>query len=248
MGRRETRLPLPQDAGDAILACLEAERPTATDRVFLTARAPIRPITSGGLRDVVWHAIERAGVRAPSRGTHVLHHSLATRLVREGATLDTIGAALRHRDVNTTRGETHVRTQTATEWAATAAVPWQRERRLKAVAGFVPHARAEDPRHEVAPIFAFGRRDMRPRPHIHSPDEIKHLLDAAPRLPATWPLKPRVFPTLLGLLASTDLCISEALALRFGDITRVAGAPVICYNRRPLHGPSESRSQLEDRR
>lgn len=102
-GRRETRLPLPQDAGDAILGYLEAERPAAaTDRVFLTARTPIRPLTTSGLRDVFWHALERAGVRAPSGGTHILRHSLATRLLREGATLDTIGALLRHRDVNTT--------------------------------------------------------------------------------------------------------------------------------------------------
>ena len=102
-GRRETRLPLPQDAGDALLGYLEAERPAAaTDHVFLTARPPIHPLRSSGLRDVVCRAIGRAGVQAPSRGTHVLRHSLATRLLREGATLDAIGAVLRHRDVNTT--------------------------------------------------------------------------------------------------------------------------------------------------
>lgn len=102
-GRRETRLPLPQDVGDAILGYLEIERPAAaTDHVFLTARTPIRPIGSSGLRDVVGRAIERAGVQAPSRGTHILRHSLATRLLREGATLDAIGALLRHRDVATT--------------------------------------------------------------------------------------------------------------------------------------------------
>ena len=117
------------------------------------------------------------------------------------------------------RGETHVRTRTATEWAAAAHSPWQRERRLRAVAGFARHARAEDPRHEVPPIFVFGRRHVRPAPHIYSPDELRRLLDAASRLPAIWPLKPQVFTTLLGLLASTGLRISEALALRFGDVT-----------------------------
>ena len=102
-GRRETRLPLPQDAGDAMLGYLEAERPAAaTDHVFLTARPPIHPIRASGVRDVVCRAIGRAGVQAPSRGTHVLRHSLATRLLRAGATLDAIGAVLRHRDVNTT--------------------------------------------------------------------------------------------------------------------------------------------------
>lgn len=101
--RRETALPLAQDVGDAILRYLQADRPgAATDRVFLTACTPIRPITSSGLRDVLWRAIERAGVRSPSLGTHVLRHSLATRLLRQGVTLDGIGAVLRHRDVNTT--------------------------------------------------------------------------------------------------------------------------------------------------
>ena len=118
------------------------------------------------------------------------------------------------------RRETHVRTQTATEWAATARSTWQRERRLRAVASFARHARAEDPLHEVPPIFVFGRRHVRPRPHIYSPDEIGRLLDAASRLPAIWPLRPQVLTTLFGLLASTGLRVSEALGLRFGDVTR----------------------------
>lgn len=117
------------------------------------------------------------------------------------------------------RGDTHVRTQTATEWAAAARSLWQRERRLRAVAGFARHARAEDPRHEVPPIFVFGRRHVRPRPHIYSPDELRRLLDAASRLPAIWPLRPQVFTTLFGLLASSGLRVSEALALCFDDVT-----------------------------
>lgn len=101
--RRETRLPLPQAVGDAILSYLTSERPSAaTDHIFLTERTPVRPIAASGLRDVVARAIDRAGVEAPSRGTHLLRHSLATRLLREGASLDAIGAVLRHRDVNTT--------------------------------------------------------------------------------------------------------------------------------------------------
>lgn len=117
------------------------------------------------------------------------------------------------------RGETHVRTTMAMEWAAAARIPWQRERRLRVVAGFARHACAEDGRHEVPPIFVFGRRHVRPVPHIYSPNELRHLLDAASRLPAIWPLKPQVFTTLLGLLTATGLRISEALALRLGDVT-----------------------------
>lgn len=117
------------------------------------------------------------------------------------------------------RGDPHVRTQTATAWATAARSTWQRERRLRAVAGFARYARAEDPRHEVPPIGVFGRRHVRPRPHIYSPDELRRLLDAASRLPGLWPLRPQVFTTLFGLLASAGLRISEALALRFGDVT-----------------------------
>ncbi len=102
-GGREARLPLPQDAGDAILRYLKKERPAAaTDHVFLSSRAPIGPLRTAGLRDVVGRAIVRSGVQTPFRGTHVLRHSLATRLLREGAALDTIGAVLRHRSVDTT--------------------------------------------------------------------------------------------------------------------------------------------------
>lgn len=117
------------------------------------------------------------------------------------------------------RGEIHVRTQTATEWAAATRSLWQRERRLRVVAGFARHAHAEDDRHEVPPIFVFGRRHIRPVPHIYSPAELQCLLAAASRLAPIWPLKPQVFATLIGLLASTGLRISEALALQFGDVT-----------------------------
>jgi integrase len=117
------------------------------------------------------------------------------------------------------RGETHVRTQTATEWAAATRSPWQRERRLRTVATFARHARAEDARHEVPPIFVFGHRHVRPTPHIYSPEEVRRLLDAASQLAPTWPLRPQVFTTLFGLLASTGMRVSEALGLRFRDVT-----------------------------
>src|SRR5580693_10606343 len=49
-GRRETRLPLPQDAGDAVLAYLErARRGVGCDRVFFMLNAPIRPLTGSGV-------------------------------------------------------------------------------------------------------------------------------------------------------------------------------------------------------
>ena len=48
-------------------------------------------------------ALKRAGIAAtPSRGVNLLRHSAATAMLRAGATLDTVGTALRHRCPDTT--------------------------------------------------------------------------------------------------------------------------------------------------
>jgi site-specific recombinase XerD len=104
-GRREVRLPLPQDAGDALLAYLVEARPRLNiDRIFLCANAPIRPLaTSSGVSDIVRLALQRAGIsNSPSRGANLLRHSAATAMLRAGATLDAISTVLRHRSSDTT--------------------------------------------------------------------------------------------------------------------------------------------------
>jgi len=103
-GRREARLPLPQEVGDAILVYLRDRHPiVACDRVFLRARAPWRPLAqSTCVSAIVKRAIARAGVSAPTRGAHLLRHSAATAMLREGISLPSIGAVLRHRSVETT--------------------------------------------------------------------------------------------------------------------------------------------------
>jgi integrase len=103
-GRREVRLPLPQEVGDAILAYLRARRAVVgCDRVFLRSRAPWRPLAeSSGVSCIVKRAIARAGVSAPTRGAHLLRHSAATAMLREGISLPSIGIVLRHRSVETT--------------------------------------------------------------------------------------------------------------------------------------------------
>jgi site-specific recombinase XerD len=97
-GRRETRLPLPQDAGDAVLAYLKRARPRVQcDRVFYMLNAPTRPLTrSSVVSNVVRSAIRKAGVDAPTKGAHLLRHSAATAMLRGGATLEMVGAVLRH--------------------------------------------------------------------------------------------------------------------------------------------------------
>jgi len=103
--RRAVCLPLPQDVGDALLEYLERARPDIDDkRIFLRSSAPYRAFArSQGISDVVRLALKRAGIiNPPSRGAHLLRHSAATGMLRGGATLDAIGALLRHRSTDTT--------------------------------------------------------------------------------------------------------------------------------------------------
>lgn len=101
--RREERLPLTQEIGDAILAYIEQARPhIATTRVFLTQTAPVRPIGRIAVKCIVRRALDRAGIDCPHRGAHVLRHSAATAMLRGGVSLGGVGAVLRHRSPSVT--------------------------------------------------------------------------------------------------------------------------------------------------
>jgi site-specific recombinase XerD len=100
---REAYLPLPQDAGDAILAYVENQRPESTsDKVFLRSMSPPEPLTPNIVSGIVYWAIHRAGIPSPSRGCHLLRHSAATRWLRDGLSMEEIGVLLRHRHLETT--------------------------------------------------------------------------------------------------------------------------------------------------
>ena len=103
--RRSVRLPLPQDAGDAVLAYIENGRPAVMEeRVFLRSNAPYRPFaTSSSISGIVARALRQAGiVDPPSKGANLLRHSAATAMLRAGATLEAVGAVLRHRSLDMT--------------------------------------------------------------------------------------------------------------------------------------------------
>lgn len=103
--RHAVALPLPQDAGDALLAYIEHARPVVTStKVFIRAIAPFVPFASSSpIAIIVRDALDRAGVdNANLRGAYLLRHSAATNMLRTGATLDAVGAVLRHRSPDTT--------------------------------------------------------------------------------------------------------------------------------------------------
>ena len=102
-GRRHESLPLPQEVGNAILLYVNKGRPSLhAPEVFTTVLAPFHPITRASVTHIVRAALLRAGIKAPINGAHVLRHSAATTMLREGASLAGVGAVLRHRDPMTT--------------------------------------------------------------------------------------------------------------------------------------------------
>ena len=104
--RRHTRLPLTQEVGQAIVAYLQGGRSrTDADALFVRCRAPFRAFRSHcAISVIVDRALRRAGVARPSRGAaHLLRHSVATSMLREGASLQDIAAILRHRSIQTTQ-------------------------------------------------------------------------------------------------------------------------------------------------
>jgi len=99
--RRRDRMPLPVDAGQALADYLQHGRPASVHRqVFITERAPRKPITADLVGDVTSRAGRRAG--CPEGKAHRLRHALATQLLAKGTPLVDISQVLRHRDLATT--------------------------------------------------------------------------------------------------------------------------------------------------
>jgi len=102
-GGREDRLPLPPDVGRAVAAYLKDGRPRCScRRVFVRLLAPHEGLTSPTIASVVERALTRAQISSTHRGAHLLRHSLATRMLRGGASLTQIGQILRHQRTDTT--------------------------------------------------------------------------------------------------------------------------------------------------
>jgi len=104
-GGHKDQLPLPQEVGQAIANYLCNGRPSCSTRhVFVRLRAPLHGFFNGAaVGTIVCRALNRAGLHPALKGAHLLRHSLATRLLREGASLTEISELLRHRNLYTTQ-------------------------------------------------------------------------------------------------------------------------------------------------
>jgi site-specific recombinase XerD len=121
-GRHHDRLPLPADVGGALATYLRQHRPHGpTQRLFLRTRAPHRGFANpSSISTIVCRALHRAGLQPDFQGAHVLRHSLATGMLRSGASLVEIGGVLRHRAANTTE----IYAKVDVQGLGTLALPW----------------------------------------------------------------------------------------------------------------------------
>jgi site-specific recombinase XerD len=121
-GRRVDTLPLPTATGRAIVEYLRHGRPQTSRREVFVRHRPPTNATAGLdiVRNAVRVAAARCGLGDRVRGTHILRHTLATRLVQRGARLKDIADVLRHRSIDTTT----IYAKVDLPALATVALPW----------------------------------------------------------------------------------------------------------------------------
>ena len=103
-GGRLDKLPLPKDVGRALAHYLRQLRPPCTCRkVFIRSAAPLEGLADSAAVDiVVQRALQRAGISPANRGAHLFRHSLATQMLRNGASMSEIAKVLRHQSESST--------------------------------------------------------------------------------------------------------------------------------------------------
>jgi integrase/recombinase XerC len=121
-GRREDVMPLPAATGQAIADYLKYERPPTSNRaVFVRNIAPRdQPVGPDLIRKSIRQAYARAGL--PYTRSHLLRHTMASRLLAGGSSLKEVADVLRHRSLNTTL----IYAKLDSKNLAEVALPWPR--------------------------------------------------------------------------------------------------------------------------
>jgi len=142
-----------------------------------------------------------------------------------------------------TAGKSHICMEAAIQWAGLAQSVFTRARRLGQVIRLARYLRAEDQNHEVPPAVFGCEKGPRPVPYIFSAENIKRLVQAASELGRRNPFRGQTYGTVFALLACTGLRVSEAIRLRFEDLT-ADGLIIRCSKFRksrlvPLHSTAQ---------
>jgi integrase len=140
-------------------------------------------------------------------------------------------------------GKSHICSETAIQWAGTARIVSTRARRLGQVIRLARFLRAEDQHHEIPPAVFGSEKGPRPVPYIFSTETVRRFVQAAFELGRRNPFRGQTYGTFFGLLACAGLRVSEAIKLRFDDLTP-DGLTVRCSKFRksrlvPLHNTAQ---------
>jgi site-specific recombinase XerD len=122
---RERLLPLSDELGRALEDYLRLDRPQSESRrVFLGTVAPCLPLAHGGaVCAIVLRHLRRAGMPPDRRGAHLLRHSVATQMVRQGASFKHVADVLGHARLETTA----IYAKLDVETLSRVAMPWPGE-------------------------------------------------------------------------------------------------------------------------
>jgi site-specific recombinase XerD len=103
--KNPVELPLLKDVGEALVTYARDARPKSLHKeVFLSAKAPYRPMNRISLNGVITRIMQSSGVDTFNRhfGPHSLRHSLASNLLCQGASISTISSVLGHENTRST--------------------------------------------------------------------------------------------------------------------------------------------------
>jgi len=102
-------LPLKEEVSWAIGHYLRFSRTKKNyPQLFLSATAPMRPLSPNLVGGIVRKYIKKAGLNSPSKGAHIFRHSLAKHLLDQGVSLATISKILGHKSIRSTMTYTRI--------------------------------------------------------------------------------------------------------------------------------------------
>ncbi|MDE0003539.1 MAG: tyrosine-type recombinase/integrase [Rhodospirillaceae bacterium] len=103
-GGYHDRMPLPAEVGETIVAYICGGRAGNARHLFVSIRAPHRPLTSATIKKTFRQAFAKTGLEPPNGEIrcHLMRHSLAVALLGQGASLGEVSEVLRHRSLQTT--------------------------------------------------------------------------------------------------------------------------------------------------
>ncbi len=124
-GGKEVVLPLLDEVGEAVIAYLRRRPESVFYReVFLSIKAPCRPMSSLMISQMVRKYMKRSGVKVPHSGTGTMRHSWAIRALANDSPIKAIADVLGHRYVDTT----FIYAKADLKMLRYVAMPWPEER------------------------------------------------------------------------------------------------------------------------